>query len=137
MAQTLSRWRSALPGAPGDLWIAGREIGASDWTIEDGNRQAEPSYGEGRVWQDGRVKRQSSQTRTTRRHLTRKEKAELLREHRRSGRSLLAFAGKHGLCYSSILMPGQPKLLPEMLARLFLLRMSLRSIRKRIRDDWR
>ena len=27
----------------------------------------------------------------------------LLREHRRSGRSLLAFAGKHGLCYSRLL----------------------------------
>jgi len=55
------------------------------------------------VWQDGRVKRQSYQFRTTRRHLTPKEKAEILREHRRSGLSLLAFAGKHGLCYSSLL----------------------------------
>ena len=55
------------------------------------------------MWQDGRVKRQSSQSRTTRRHLTAKEKAEILREHRRSGLSLLAFAGKHGLCYSSLL----------------------------------
>ena len=55
------------------------------------------------MWQDGRVKRQSSQFRTTRRHLTAKEKAEILREHRRSGLSLLAFAGKHGLCYSSLL----------------------------------
>jgi transposase-like protein len=49
------------------------------------------------------VKRQSSQSRTTRRHLTPKEKAEILREHRRSGLSLLAFAEKHGLCYSSLL----------------------------------
>jgi len=55
------------------------------------------------VWQDGRVKRQSSQFRTTRPHRTPKEKAEILREHRRSGLSLLAFAGKHGLCYSSLL----------------------------------
>ena len=55
------------------------------------------------MWQDGRVKRQSSQFRTARRHLTPKEKAELLEEHRRSGLSLLAFAGKHGLCYSSLL----------------------------------
>jgi transposase-like protein len=55
------------------------------------------------VWQDGRVKRQSYQLRTTRRHLTPKEKAEILREHRRSGLSLLAFAGKHGLCYTSLL----------------------------------
>jgi transposase-like protein len=55
------------------------------------------------VWQDGGVKRQSSQTRPTRRHLTSKEKAEILKEHRRSGLSLLAFAEKHGLCYSSLL----------------------------------
>jgi len=54
------------------------------------------------VWQDGRVK-QSSQCRTTRRHLTPKEKAEILRAHQRSGLSLLAFARKHGLCYSSLL----------------------------------
>jgi transposase-like protein len=49
------------------------------------------------------VKRQSSQIRTTRGHLTLKEKADILREHRRSGLSLLAFAGRHGLCYSSLL----------------------------------
>ena len=49
------------------------------------------------------MKRQSSQTRTTRGHLTPKEKAEILREHQRSGLSLLAFAGKHGLCYTSLL----------------------------------
>jgi transposase-like protein len=55
------------------------------------------------VWQDGRVKRQSSQFRTTRRHLTSKEKAEILKEHRRSGLSLLAFAEKRGLCYASLL----------------------------------
>jgi len=55
------------------------------------------------VWHDGRVKRQSSQNRTARRHLTLKEKAELLEEHRRSGLSLLAFAQEHGLCYSSLL----------------------------------
>jgi len=55
------------------------------------------------VWQDGRVKRQSYQFRTSRRHLTPKEKAEILREQRRSGLSLLAFAGKHGLCYASLL----------------------------------
>jgi len=55
------------------------------------------------VWQDGGVKRQSSQTRLTRRHLTPKEKAEILKEHRRSGLSLLAFAEQHGLCYTSLL----------------------------------
>ncbi len=49
------------------------------------------------------MKRQSSQSRTTRRHLTPKEKAGIFREHRRSGLSLLAFAGKHGLCYASLL----------------------------------
>jgi hypothetical protein len=55
------------------------------------------------VWQDGGVKRQSAQFRTTQRHRTLKEKAEILKEHRRSGLSLLAFAEKHGLCYSSLL----------------------------------
>jgi transposase-like protein len=55
------------------------------------------------LWQDGGVKGQSSQTYPIRRYLTRKEKAEILKEHRRSGLSLLAFAQKHGLCYSSLL----------------------------------
>ena len=55
------------------------------------------------MWQDGGVKRQSSQSRTAQRHRTPKEKAEILRAHRRSGLSLLAFAGKHGLCYTSLL----------------------------------
>ena len=55
------------------------------------------------MWQDGRVKRQSSQSRTARRHRTPKEKAEILGEHLRSGLSLLAFARKHGLCYTSLL----------------------------------
>jgi transposase-like protein len=49
------------------------------------------------------VKRQSSQIRPPRRRLTPKEKAAILREHRRSGISLLSFAEKHGLCYSSLL----------------------------------
>ena len=49
------------------------------------------------------MKRQSSQSGTTQRHRTPKEKAELLKEHQRSGLSLLAFAGKHGLCYASLL----------------------------------
>lgn len=56
-----------------------------------------------RVWHDGRVKRQSSHLRASRRHHTPKEKAEILRKHQRSGLSLLAFAGKHGLCYASLL----------------------------------
>ena len=47
------------------------------------------------------MKRRTSQFRTTR-HRTPKEKAEILREHQRSGLSLLAFAGKHGLCYASL-----------------------------------
>ena len=49
------------------------------------------------------MKRQSSQTGTTQRHRTSKEKAEILKAHRRSGLSLLAFVEKHGLCYSSLL----------------------------------
>ena len=55
------------------------------------------------MWQDGGVKRQSAQFRTTRRHLTPKEKAEILKEQRRSGLSLLAFAQKQRLCYASLL----------------------------------
>ena len=49
------------------------------------------------------MKRQFSQSRTFRRHLTSKEKAEILREHQRSGVSLLAFAAQRGLCYTSLL----------------------------------
>ena len=49
------------------------------------------------------MKQQSCQTPPTRRHLTSKEKAEILKEHRRSGLSLLAFAEKRGLCYTSLL----------------------------------
>lgn len=49
------------------------------------------------------MKRRSSQIRLTRRHRTPEEKAEILRAHRRSGLSLLAFAGKQGLCYASLL----------------------------------
>jgi hypothetical protein len=48
------------------------------------------------------VKRQLFQSGTTQRHRTHKEKAEILRAHRHSGLSLLAFAGKHGLCYASL-----------------------------------
>jgi hypothetical protein len=49
------------------------------------------------------VKRRSSQILPNRRHRTSEEKAEILRAHRRSGLSLLAFAEKHGLCYASLL----------------------------------
>ena len=49
------------------------------------------------------MKRQSSQTQPTQRHRNPKEKAQILEAQRRSGLSLLAFAGKHGLCYSSLL----------------------------------
>ena len=49
------------------------------------------------------MKRRASQIHPTRRHHTPEEKAEILRAHRRSGLSLLAFAGKHGLCYASLL----------------------------------
>ena len=37
-----------------------------------------------------------------RRHRTPKERARLLKEHERSGLSLLAFARTHGLCYASL-----------------------------------
>lgn len=36
-------------------------------------------------------------------HRSPKEKVRILRAHRRSGLSLLAFARKHGLCYASLL----------------------------------
>ena len=49
------------------------------------------------------MKRQSFQSGTTQRHRTLKEKAEILRAHRRSGLSLRAFAGQHELCYASLL----------------------------------
>lgn len=49
------------------------------------------------------MKRQSSRSRTPRRHRTAKEKAEILGEHVRSGLSLLTFARKRGLCYASLL----------------------------------
>jgi len=49
------------------------------------------------------VKRPTYQTRPSQRHRSPKEKAELLKEHRRSGLSLLAFARTHGLCYASLL----------------------------------
>lgn len=49
------------------------------------------------------MKRHSFQTQPIQRHRTPKEKAEILKEHRRSGLSLLAFAEEHGLCYSSLL----------------------------------
>jgi len=57
----------------------------------------------GVVWQGSRVKGKSSQFRASRRHRTPKEKAEILKEHQRSGLSLLAFSRKHGLCYASLL----------------------------------
>ena len=55
------------------------------------------------MWQDGGVKRPSLIIRTARRHRTDKEIAGILRDHRRSGLSLLAFARKEGLCYASLL----------------------------------
>ena len=41
--------------------------------------------------------------RTAQRHRTHKEIAGILRDHRRSGLSLLGFARKEGLCYASLL----------------------------------
>ena len=49
------------------------------------------------------MKRPSSIIRTARRHRTDKEIAGILRDHRRSGLSLLAFARKEGLCSASLL----------------------------------
>ena len=49
------------------------------------------------------MKRLSSKSDAPQRHRTGKEKAEILKEYERSGLSLLAFAGKHGLCYASLL----------------------------------
>lgn len=55
------------------------------------------------VWQDGWVKPTARQFRASRRHRTLKERAEILQAQQRSGLSLLAFAGEHGLCYTSLL----------------------------------
>ena len=55
------------------------------------------------MWQDGGVKRPTSIIRTARRHRTHNEIAGILRDHRRSRLSLLAFARKEGLCYGSLL----------------------------------
>ena len=55
------------------------------------------------MWQAGEVKRPSSIIRTVRRHRTHHEIAGILRDQRRSGLSLLAFARKEGLCYASLL----------------------------------
>ena len=55
------------------------------------------------MWQAGGVKRPSSIIRAARRHRTDKEIAGILRDHRRSGLSLLAFARKEGLGYASLL----------------------------------
>ena len=49
------------------------------------------------------MKRRLSKSDAAQRHRTSKEKAGILREHRRSGLSLLAFTRKHGLCYASLL----------------------------------
>ena len=55
------------------------------------------------MWQDGGVKRLSSIIPTARHHRTHKEIAGILRDHRRSGLSLLAFARREGLCYASLM----------------------------------
>lgn len=55
------------------------------------------------AWHDGGVKPNSSDLPSPRRHRTANEIVALLKEHRRSGLSLLAFAGKHHLCYGSLL----------------------------------
>ena len=55
------------------------------------------------MWQDGGVKAVSSIIGTARRHRTDEEIAGILKDYRRSGLSLLAFARKQGLCYASLL----------------------------------
>ena len=55
------------------------------------------------MWQDGGVKRPSSIIRRARRHRTDQEIAGIFEDHRSSGLSLLAFARKEGLCYTSLL----------------------------------
>lgn len=49
------------------------------------------------------MKRKSLEPDGRGRHRTAKEKARILRAHRRSGLSLLAFARRHELCYTSLL----------------------------------
>lgn len=49
------------------------------------------------------MKRLSFKSDATQRHRTAREKAEILKAYERSGLSLLAFAGKHGLCYATLL----------------------------------
>jgi len=48
------------------------------------------------------VKQRPSKSAGLRPHRTLKEKARILKEHERSGLSLLAFARTHGLCYASL-----------------------------------
>ena len=48
------------------------------------------------------MKQRTSKSAGLRRHRTPKEKARILKEHERSGLSLLAFARTHGLCYASL-----------------------------------
>ena len=49
------------------------------------------------------MKQRSFKSDPARGHRTPQEKARILREHGRSGLSLLAFAREHGLCYASLL----------------------------------
>lgn len=49
------------------------------------------------------MKQRSTKFDPPQRHRSPKEKVRILRAHRRSGLSLLAFARKHGLCYTSLL----------------------------------
>ena len=49
------------------------------------------------------MKRKSFEPDGPGRHRTAKQKAQILRAHRRSGLSLLAFARRHQLCYASLL----------------------------------
>ncbi len=55
------------------------------------------------MWQAGDVKRTSTQSRPVLGRRSAREKATLLNQYRRSGLSLLAFAHKHHLCYSTLM----------------------------------
>ncbi len=55
------------------------------------------------MWQGGEVKRTSTQSRPVLGRRSAREKATLLNQYRRSGLSLLGFARKHQLCYSTLM----------------------------------
>ena len=65
------------------------------------------------MWQAGRVNNQLPQRATVGKRLAPSEIALILQEHRDSELSLLAFARKHQLCYSTLLRWRRRQLQPE------------------------